>query len=221
MERVVQADVVAAGPLGVGGVDADIGHEQVEQAVAVVVEEHCTRGVPDVPDARLRGDVAELPAAEVFEQPVAVAHRGDEEVGVAVVIDVRERAPDRDRVRHTEARLVGDVREPAAAQVLPQLVAAELGDEVEVGEPVAIDVGRTQSRPVVVVDLLVELSGVVDDPVLESDAARLPPIREPEVVKRLRLCGQLGFLPGALEQPRRRRYRGGRGTVGPARGGKE
>src|SRR2546430_7302900 len=54
------------------GVAAHVRHEQVEQTVAVVVEKHRAGRMADVADARLRRDVAELAAAEVLEEPVAV-----------------------------------------------------------------------------------------------------------------------------------------------------
>src|SRR2546430_2621001 len=82
VEGVGPADVIAAGPLLFGGVDADVGDEEVEQAVAVIVEENSARGVTAVADAGLRGDVAKLPAAQVLEQSVAVTHRGDEQIGI-------------------------------------------------------------------------------------------------------------------------------------------
>src|SRR2546427_4048977 len=53
--------------------------------------------------------------------------------------------------------------------------------------------------------MLVGLARVVDAAVLERDAARGATIGEPEVVQRLRPPRRLGFLAGALDQPRRRR----------------
>ena len=67
VERVRQAHVVATRPLFIARVDADVGHEQVDQAIPVVVEEHRAGRMPHVPDAGLRGDVAELAPAEVPE----------------------------------------------------------------------------------------------------------------------------------------------------------
>ena len=201
VEGIGPADVVAARSLLVGGVDADVADEEVEQAVAVVVEEDRTGGVPDVPHARRRGDVAEPAAAHVLEQAVAVAHRRDEQIGIPVVVDVGKGAPDGDRVVHAEPRLVGDVLEPAAAQVAPQLVGAELGGEVQVRPPVAVHVGGAQARPVIVMDLLIGLPRIVDDAVLERDAARLALVRESKVVRRGRLGGQCRLLGGTLEQP--------------------
>ena len=36
-------------------------------------------------------DVAEVPVAVVLEEQIAAAHRGDEQIGVAVVVDVAQR----------------------------------------------------------------------------------------------------------------------------------
>src|SRR5207253_2181527 len=153
---------------------------------------------------RSRGDVAEFPAAQVLEQAVAVPHCGYEQIGIAVVVDVGERATHGDGVVHREARLIRDVREPTTPEVLPQLVGPELRDEVQVGEPVAIDVRRAQSRPVIIVDLLVRLARVVHHVVLEADAAGRSPVSEAKVVRDTRAGGQLAFLAGTPEQPRGR-----------------
>ena len=123
-----------------------------------------------VSHARLRGDVAKCPVAEVLKQSIAVAHRRDEQVGIAVVVDVGECASHADLVRQCQPGSGGDVHETAVAEVLPELVGAELRHEIEIGETVAIDVRGAHSAPVVVVRQFVGPAGVVDDPVLERDA---------------------------------------------------
>src|SRR5206468_5447374 len=123
--------------------------------------------------------------------------------GIAVVVDVGECATHGDLIRHGQPGSGGDVHEPTTAEVLPELVGAELREEIEIGEAVAIDVGRAQAAAVVVVSQLVRLARVVDHPVHERDAAGLPPIRESEVVHQARLRGHLGLLAGALQQPYR------------------
>ena len=137
--------------------------------------------------------------------------RSDEQIGIAVVVDVGERAPDRDLVGHGQPGAGGDVLEATIAQVLPQLAGTELGHEIEIGETVAVDVRGAQSAAVVVVRELVALAGVVDDPILERDAARLPLIREAEVVQHRRTRRQLGFLASSLGQPCRCSGRATRG----------
>ncbi len=189
-EGVGAADVGAAAADLLGRVLADVDQEDVEQAVAVVVEEDRPRGVADVAQARLRGDVLELALAVVLVEDVALAHGGDVEVGVAVVVHVGEGAGDADAVGHRHAGLAGDVLELAAAQVLPQLVVAELGEEVEVEQAVAVHVGHQQAVAVVVVDRLVGLAGVVDDLVLEGDAALGLAVGVAEVVEDLPALGR-------------------------------
>ena len=154
-ERVAQTDVVVARPTLVAGIHTHIRHEQIEEAVAVIVEEHRTGGVADVSHCCLSGDVAKRSMSEVFKQPIPVAHRRDEEVGIAVVVDVGERASDRDGVRHFEPRLFGDIHEPTFALVLPELVGAELRGEIKIGQTIAIDVRGTEAGSVVVVHQLV------------------------------------------------------------------
>ena len=116
------------------------------------------------------------PLAVVLEQHVAAADRRDVQVGVAVVVDVGKRGGDADLARHRDAGRRRDVLKLAAAGVLPQLVAADLVDEVDVGQAVAVDVRDRDAVAVVVVRRLVGLAGVVDDAVLEGDAALGQPI---------------------------------------------
>ena len=218
MEGVAQAHVIAAGTLHIACVHAHVGDEEIEQAIPVVVEEDRAGGVAHVANPRLCGDIAEPAAAHVFEQAIPVAHGGHEQVGIAVVVDVGERRRDRHVVRHRHARLVGDVREPAIAYVLPQLVPAELGNEVEIGPPVAVDIGGGQPRAVIVVDFLVGFARVVDDPIHERDEARLASIDILEVVDRRRPCSQDGFLGAPLAQPGRPGRGGAFTPARPARG---
>ena len=125
--------------------------------------------------------------AVVLEQHVAAAHRGDEQVRVAVVVDVRERRAHADAAGQSDTRLAGDVPELAAAQVLPQLVPAHLVRKVDVVQSVAVHVGDGDAVAVVVVNLFIRLAGVVDDAVDEGDSALLYAIGELELVKHLEL----------------------------------
>ncbi len=195
-EGVGETDVGAAAPLLVVGVAANVAHEEVEQAVVVVVEEDGARGVADVVHARLLRDVLEVPVPVVLEEDVAAADRRDEQVHVAVVVDVREGGRDADPIGQRHARFLRDVPEPAVAEVLPELVAADLVDEVDVREAVPIHVGRRDPVAVVVVDGLVGLPRVVHDAVDEGDAAFLHLVGEVEVVEDLELAdrGELGLL---------------------------
>ena len=77
----------------------------------------------------------------------------------------------------------GDVLEPAAAGVSPELVAADLVDEIDVGTSVAVDVGDRQAVAVIVVSGLVGLARVVHDAMAERDAAGGQPIGELEIME--------------------------------------
>ena len=82
--------------------------------------------------------------------------------------------------------------------ILPELIAADLVREIDVGQPVAIDVGDGQAVAMVVVGGLVGLAGIGHDAVLEGDAALGPAIGEGEIVERLHALD--GFDLG-LTQP--------------------
>ena len=99
-ERVRQADVRAVGSFLIVGVAADVADQQIDQAVVVVVEEDRAGGVRhrDRRPPSLR-DVLEMPVPVVLEQHVAAANRRDEQILVAVVVDVGERGGDADPVR--------------------------------------------------------------------------------------------------------------------------
>ena len=85
-------------PLLVGSIAAHVRDEQVEQPVAIMVEEHGAGRVRGLSHASQCGDVGESSAALVAEEPVSVPHRRHEQVGAAIVVNVRARAPDRDDI---------------------------------------------------------------------------------------------------------------------------
>src|SRR3954470_1997203 len=114
-EAIVQSDEVAAGALLVAGVHSDVRDEKIEQPVAVVIEEHGAGRVPYVAHSCILGDVAKVPAARVLEQAIAVTDGSDEKIRIAIVIDVRKGAADRDCVGNCKTGLSSDVSEPAAA----------------------------------------------------------------------------------------------------------
>ena len=200
-KRVGEPDIGAVRPHLIRRVAPDVADEQIEQAVAVVVEEHRSRRVRDEIEAGLLRDVPEASVPVVLEQHVAAAHRRDEEILIAVVVHVGERRRHADSAGERDARLFRDRREPAAAGVLPELVAADLVDEVDVGQAVAVDVGDREARAVVVVHGLVVFAGVLDDAVDEGDAALGQLVGELKVVERADAARALDLL----RAPRRER----------------
>ena len=121
----------------------------------------------------------------------------DEQILIAVVVRVGKRGGDADPIWQSDARFRRDVLEPSSAEILPQLVAADLIHEVDVVQPVAVDVRHGDTVAVIVVDRFVVLAGVLDDVVLEGDAAVFDPVGELELVEDLELVGrcQLRALP--------------------------
>jgi hypothetical protein len=123
------------------------------------------------------------PLAQVFEQPVPVSHGGEEKIRIAIVVDVGKGRGHRDRVLHEQAGLDGHVFEATASKVPVQPARAELGDEVEIGPAIPVDVRCRDTSPVVVMIALVFDPGVVDERIGEGDAAPGRPIGKGEVVE--------------------------------------
>ena len=100
-EGVGEGDPQSVGAALVPGVAPDAGHEQIEVAVAVGVEEDRPRGVLAVPaHAGRRRDIGEARAAVIAEEQVAGADGGHVQVRIAIAVDVGERSrPDRRRPR--------------------------------------------------------------------------------------------------------------------------
>ena len=92
-----------------------VGDEQIEAAVAVVVEPRGAGREPGVADTGRVGDVGEAQAAKVAEQAI-LAERGDVEIGPAVVVVVGGRGA-KAVERNPEARGGRDVGERAVAIV--------------------------------------------------------------------------------------------------------
>src|SRR5213594_2446785 len=141
----------------------------------------------DIVDTRGFRDVLEMAAPVVLEQNVAAAYRGDKQVLIPVVVDVRKRGGDTDPVGQGHAGAFRDIREPPTPQVLPQLVPTKLIHEVNIFEPVAIDVGGRDSRSVIVMDRLLKDPRVVHDVFDEGDPAFFELIPELKLVEDLEL----------------------------------
>ena len=131
-------------------------------------------------------DIAEVAAGRRSRTGRCPADRRDEEILVAVVVDIGERRRDADPVRQSDAGLPGDVLKPPAAGILPELVAADLIHEVDIVQPVAIDVRDGDAGAVIVVHGLVVFARVVDDAMNERDAAGFELVAELKVVGHLR-----------------------------------
>src|SRR5262245_31636842 len=169
--------------LVIDGVASDVAQIQIEQAVVVVVEEDRTRRVADMVDASRLRNVREMAFPVVFEEDVSLADSADEQVLIAVVVDVGERGRDADPVSQRDTGLSRDIHESTTAEILPKLTAAPLIHKIDIGQSVAVHIGCSDAAAVVVVNELVIESRVVDDPVREGDAAGLHAIHELKLVE--------------------------------------
>ena len=83
-------------------------------------------------DAGLFRNIFEVPVSVVLEQHIAAANGRDEQVLVAIVVNVAEGGGYADAARHSNAGFLSNVSEFPVSQVLPKLVASNLVDEVDV-----------------------------------------------------------------------------------------
>src|SRR5882762_8380559 len=140
---------------------------------------------------RFLGDVLEMTVAVIFEQHISAAHRSDEQILAAVVVNVGECRAHADTFGQPDSRYRCDVLELAATKVLPQFVAPDLIYKVDVIKSIPIDVRDRNRAAMVVVTHPHVLGHVVDGMVHEPDAALLAFVGELELVKDLKLIHRL------------------------------
>src|SRR5947199_9616653 len=91
-ERIPKADPKAVGAPLIARVLADVGDEQVEESITVVVEENCPGRMTSVAgNSGLFRNVREIAVAVIQKEDIALSHAADKQIGVAVVVDVGER----------------------------------------------------------------------------------------------------------------------------------
>jgi hypothetical protein len=81
-----------------------------------------------------------MAVAFILKEHVAAADGGYKQILVAVIVNVSESRALADAPGHADARFLCDVLELAIAQVLPELVASDLVQEVDVVQSVAVDI---------------------------------------------------------------------------------
>ena len=151
-----------------GGIVVDIvDNAEVEPAIAVVIEERCGRGPLKVDETGFRRHVDEAHASLVQQQFHAV-HLGDEEIGLAVVVDVAHRDA------HVPA---GEIEPRAWRHILKGVIrflsedfvgagrlGTGVGEEDQVEQSVAIQVHDGAARAHVLIhEVLRHIAGVVDE----------------------------------------------------------
>ena len=128
-------------------------------------------------------DVFKAVFAQVPEQMIAVADRGDEQIGKTVIIDVGKGGGDGNLVGQSDSSALRYVLEFPAAEVPIQPVCAELRGEIDIEQAVPIYICHGQPIAVIVMDWLVVLSGIVNRVVLKLDFAGGETVLETEVME--------------------------------------
>ena len=140
-----------------------VGDVQVEVAVAVHIGQRHGHAAAGGAEPGLDGTLGEHAVAVVDEQRHSPAERADQEVQVAVAVDVGEHGAGRVAAGHRDAGRRGDVLEAPVAQVAVQGIRALVAGEVDVGAAVSIHVPQRHAaalRQVTVPERAVERDGV-------------------------------------------------------------
>src|SRR2546423_3249738 len=136
-----------------------IGQAPVEIAVAVVIEEQRLRRVAGVLESILLGGSGEGAIAVVDVENVAsvlaqVVDARYVDVDLPVAVDVGHGDAGFPTDGIGDARLCSDVLELVVAFVAIELVRAKIRGEVEIGEPITIDIADSDAASVVVVEVV-------------------------------------------------------------------
>ena len=144
-----------------------VGDVEVEATVPVHVGERHGHAAAAGGESRLRRPLREDAVPVVHEQRHAAAQRADQQIEVAVPVHVGEHGAHGVPSGHRDAGPCRDVLEAPIAQVLVEGVRALVAREVDVGEPVAVDVA--QSHAAALREMAVEERAVERDGVDEAD----------------------------------------------------
>src|SRR5205814_7263826 len=98
--------------------------------------------MPGVSESSLLRYVLESAASEVMEEPITVPYGGHKQIRLPIIVDVRKGCSHTDLITHTYAGFLGNVFEPAAAQIPPKFVAAGLAGKVQVIQTIPIHISR-------------------------------------------------------------------------------
>src|SRR5207237_3413476 len=109
--------------------------QQVEQTIVIEVEDLDAARLADIAEVRARD---ETPTAVL--EDVGLIERHDHEIGIAVVVEIRE-ADSLRLDRGIDPARLRDVAKAEAAEVLIEPKPAECARDRELGKPVTIDIG--------------------------------------------------------------------------------
>jgi len=144
--------------------------------------------------------IRELSVTVVHEEEVAVPDARNEEIFVAIVVDVGKRRTHAGTVTDGHARGGRDVLESAATQIPVERIGATLIHEIQVWQAVVVHVGRRHRRAMVVMHGAIVPSQILCGDVAERDAARANAIDQLKVVRRLQRSRRVHLgLPMVLD----------------------
>ena len=158
------------------GVRRVVEQVHVEVAVTVVVEEERLGRVSNVLEPVLPGAIGEGSVAVVDVEDIAtvlakVVDAGDVDVDQPVAVDVGHGDAGLPTYGIRHPCFFGDVLEAVVPKIAIELVGTEVGGEVEIGEPVAVDVTDRDAGAVVVVQVVEDVEvGLLGQRVRESNA---------------------------------------------------
>ena len=147
-ELAVDVDDVEFAAVLQHGLGTVVDHVQVKIAVAVDVSQRERAAAEACADAGGCGDVGELAVAVVSKKPVRLPHGRDEQVEIAVSIDIRKRRPTGKLGGTRRAGGGGGVLKLPVAKVAVHHVAAIEPTEVNVATPVIVIVAQRHTGTV-------------------------------------------------------------------------
>jgi hypothetical protein len=160
---------------------ADVADKEIQQPIAVVIQEGNSRRVRHVINAGVAGDIAKLAATKILEEHIAAADGRHEKISISVIVDVCESSGHMNATGKRSAGLFGYVLEPAAAQISPKLVGPQLIDEIQIDAAVIVDVCRGNAGAMVVMGWLPPLESVVYAVLEEGDLAIIDAVCEMKI----------------------------------------
>src|SRR5262245_11553687 len=122
--------------------------QQIEEAIVVIVEENGGLGMADAVQSGFLGDILKLAVAQIAKEHVTTARAGDEQIWMAVVIIVSPGGGHADAVAQGDTSVFRHVYEGAVPFVEVEGVLAELVDEIDVVETIAVVIGYRHAAAV-------------------------------------------------------------------------
>ena len=136
------------GPIAQDGLDREIAAVHVEIAVAIDVGQRHRRGARLAREAGFDGHIPEATLSIVDQAGIRSAKARDEQIRGSVAVQVAEHGTDRSLLEALDPRRSGDVFETTVPPVPIEPIAGLLVAEEQVHQPIAVHIGRRQTRSI-------------------------------------------------------------------------